>query len=220
VKKAKEIVTLGIKFGLPIGQGYGPVNPMASLYRGSARFAVLMDVEEARSLIERHPKTTSVIPEVGMNIAMAIPYAESIDDVAAIEGRIVKTNEGPKAVGNIRFGCSSHLANYILEIIKHDERRRAAINLKFDEKTLKILKKNGMTVSFYDRKEEPEDVKGVEGMTIPWGVKEAIKRTAKIPDAIYHRGDVGKEPMIVIFSERASTLANLAAKMTEEGEKS
>jgi hydroxymethylpyrimidine/phosphomethylpyrimidine kinase len=82
------------------------------------------------------------------------------------------------------------------------------------------LKKSGATVSSYDRKEEPEEVKGVEGMTIPWGVKEAIKRTAKIPDVIYHRGDVGKEPMIVIFSERASKLADLAAKITEEGEKS
>ena len=220
VKKAKKIVTLGIKFGLSIGEGCGPVNPMASLYRDSARFAVLEDLEKALSLIEGHPRITSLIPEVGMNIAMAVPYAENIDDVAAIEGRIVKTHKGPKAVGKAGFGCSSHLAKYILEITKHDERKKAAINIKFAEETLKILKKHGMTLSSYDRKEEPEEIKNVEGMTIPWGVKEAIKRTRKTPDALYHRGDIGKEPMIVIFGERASALANFVVRITAGGEKS
>jgi hydroxymethylpyrimidine/phosphomethylpyrimidine kinase len=220
VKKAKEIVTLGIKFGLAIGKGYGPVNPMAWLYRDSARFAVLKNLEEALSLIEGHPKVSSLIPEVGMNIAMAVPYAETIDDVAAIEGRIVKTHEGPRGVGKARFGSSSHLAKYILEITKHDERKKAAINVKFDEETLEILKKNGMTVSFYDRKEEPEEIKKIEGMTIPWGVKEAIKRTKKTPDALYHTGDMGKEPMIVVFGELASDLAKLAVRIIAEGKKS
>jgi hydroxymethylpyrimidine kinase/phosphomethylpyrimidine kinase len=220
VKKAKEIVALGIKFGLAIGKGYGPVNPMASLYRDSARFAVLTDLEEARFIIERHQEIVSLIPEVGMNIAMAVPYAESVGDVAAIEGRIVKTGEGPKAVGKAKFGTSSHLAKYILEITNHDERKKAAINVRFDEKTLRILKNYRMTVSFYDRTKEPEEIKKVEGMTIPWGVREAIKRTRKIPDALYHRGDIGKEPMIVVFGERASELAKLAVRITARGEKS
>jgi hydroxymethylpyrimidine kinase/phosphomethylpyrimidine kinase len=219
VRKAKEIVTLGMKFGLAIGKGYGPINPMASLYRDSARFVVLTDLEEARSLIERHPRIVTLIPEVGMNIAMAVPQAESIHDVAALEGRIVKTCEGPRAIGRAKFGCSSHLAKYILEITKHDERKRAAINIRFAEKTLEILKSLGMTLSFYDRKEEPEEIKNVEGMTIPWGVKEAMKRARQVPDAIFHRGDVGKEPMIVMFSERALALANLAVRITAGSEK-
>lgn len=216
VRRAKEIVTLGIEFGLAIGKGYGPVNPMASLYRDSSRFAVLMDLEEAQSLIEGHPRVASLIPEVGMNIAMALPYAESVDDVAAIEGRVVKTHDGPKAVGKARFGCSSHLAKYILEIMKHDERKRAAMNTKFDEGILEFLRKQGLMLSFYDRKKEPEEVKRVEGMTIPWGVKEAIKRIGKAPDALYHRGDIGKEPMIVVFGERASALAKLAIRITAQ----
>jgi hydroxymethylpyrimidine kinase/phosphomethylpyrimidine kinase len=220
VKKAKEIVTLGIKFGVAIGKGYGPVNPLATLYRDSERYAVLMDLEEARTLIEGHPRISSLIPEVGMNIAMAAPYAENIDDVAAIEGRIVKTHEGPRAVGNARFGCSSHLAKYILEMTKQDYKKRAAINIKFDDKTLKILRKHGMNVSFYDRKEEPENIKKVEGMTILWGVKEAINRTRKAPDALYHTGDMGKEPMIVIFGERASALAKLVTTITADADKS
>jgi hydroxymethylpyrimidine/phosphomethylpyrimidine kinase len=216
VEKAKEIVTLGIRFGLNVGKGYGPVNPMAHLYRESSRYIVLMNLDKAKALIEASPEVAVLIPEVGMNIAMAIPYAEGVNDVAAIEGRIIKTLEGVKAVGNIKFGCSSHLAKYILEINKHDEMKAAAINLKFSEEALKILEKQGMTISFYDRRKEPKEIKMVEGKTIPWGVKEAIKRVGKAPDVIYHKGDIGKEPMIVIFGEEASDLAKLAVLLADE----
>jgi hydroxymethylpyrimidine/phosphomethylpyrimidine kinase len=150
---------------------------------------------------------------------MAIPYAEGIDDVAAIDGRIVKTSEGVRAAGNPKFGCSSHLAKYIIEVTRHDETKTAAINIKFSDDILKILKKWGMTISLYDRRKEPEEIKRVEGMTIPWGVKEAIKKVGKAPDALYHKGDVGKEPMIVIFGEQAYDLAKLAVQLAKEMEK-
>jgi len=215
VEKAKEIVALGIRFGLNVGRGYGPVNPMAYLYRESSRYNVLMNLEKAKALIEASPEVATLIPEVGMNIAMAIPYAEGTDDMAAIEGRIVKTLEGARAVGNAKFGCSSHLAKYILEITKHNKRKTAAINLKFSEDVLKILERRGMTISFYDRKKEPKEIKMVEGMTIPWGMREAIKKVGKTPDAIYHRGDVGKEPMIVIFGEHAYDLAKFTIQLAK-----
>jgi hydroxymethylpyrimidine/phosphomethylpyrimidine kinase len=219
VENAKKIVTLGIKFGLDIGKGYGPVNPMAYLYRESSRYNVLMNLEKAKILIEATPGIAMLVPEVGMNIAMAIPYAEGINDVAAIDGRIVKMFGGVKAAGNPKFGCSSHLAKYIIDVIKHDERKTAAINIKFSDDILKVLEKWGMTISLYDRRKEPEEIKRVEGMTIPWGVKEAIKKVGKAPDVIYHKGDVGKEPMIVIFSEQAYDLAKLAVKLTREVKK-
>jgi len=216
VENAKKIVTLGIKFGLNIGKGYGPVNPMAHLYRESSRYDVLMNLEKAKILIEKTPEIAILIPEVGMNIAMAIPYAEGINDVSAIDGRIVKTFEGVRAAGNPKFGCSSHLAKYLIEIIKHDEAKRATVNIKFSEDILKALEKRGMTISFYDRKKEPEKTKRFEGMSVPWGIKEAIKKVGKAPDVIYHKGDVGKEPMIVIFGEQAYDLAKLVVQLAKE----
>ncbi|MCS7115177.1 MAG: bifunctional hydroxymethylpyrimidine kinase/phosphomethylpyrimidine kinase [Candidatus Bathyarchaeota archaeon] len=216
VGKAKEVVTLGIRFGLNIGKGHGPVNPMVHLYRESSRYNVLTSVEEAKNLIESSSHVAKLIPEVGLNVAMAIPYAESTADVAAVEGRIVKTSTGAKAAGGAKFGVSSHLAKYILEMVRHDSEKRAAINLKFSEETLKILEKLGLTLSFYDRAKEPEEIKKVEGMTIPWGVKEAIKSVGKVPDVIYHRGDFGKEPMIVIFGTDVLSLAKMVVEVAEE----
>ena len=219
VEKAKKIVALGIKFGLKIGKGYGPVNPMAHLFRGSSRHNVLMNLEKAKILLEATPEVAVLVPEVGMNIAMAIPYAEGAADVAAIEGRIVRTSRGVRAVGNPRFGCSLHLTRYILEIIKHDESKRAAINLKFSNNILQILEKLSMTISFYDRRKEPEEIKKADGMTVPWGVKQAVKRIGKVPDVIYHKGDIGKEPMIVILGKHACDLAKIVKEIAGEVER-
>jgi hydroxymethylpyrimidine/phosphomethylpyrimidine kinase len=219
VKNAKSFITLAIKFGLSIGKGYGPVNPLAPLYQEASRYHVLKNVEEARQMLESLPEIFKLVPEVGMNVAMAIPYAESLNDVAAIEGRIIKTTGKVKAAGNVKFGSSSHLARYLLIIAEHDPYKKAAINLKFSEDILSLLKKHGLEISFYDRKKEPEEIKKVEGMTIPWGVQQAIKHAGKIPDVIYHKGEVGKEPMIVIFGKQACDLAKFTMQLARELEK-
>lgn len=216
VENAKRLVFSAVKFGLQIGKGYGPVNPLASLYRQASRYEVLLNLEEAKNFLERHPEVAALVPEVGMNLAMATRYAENVDDVAAIDGRIVRTLSGVRAVGIPKFGCSRHLAKYVIEAIKHDEDKRAAINLKFSEETLKILEKQGLIISFYDRTKEPEEAKKIEGMTIPWGVREAIKNIGKLPDVIYHKGDWGKEPMIVILGKDAVSLAKLVIEIAKE----
>ncbi len=216
VENAKNFVTLSIRFGLKIGKGYGPVNPLAYLYREASKYQILLNLEEAKNLLEKHPEVAEFVPEVGVNVAMAATYAESVDDVAAIDGRIVRTLSGVRAAGNPRFGCSHHLAKYLVEVVRYDEDRRAAINLRFSEETLKILEKRGLIVSFYDRAKEPEEIKRVEGMTIPWGVREAIKNVGRVPDVIYHRGDVGKEPMIVVFGRDAISLVNLLIEIAGE----
>jgi len=219
IKNAKKFITLAIRFGLNVGKGYGPVNPLGSLYQEASRYHVLKNVKEAKKLLETSPEIFKFVPEVGMNVAMAVPYAESLNDVAAIEGRLIRTVGKVKAVGNISFGSSSHLARYLLTITEHDLYKKAAINLKFSEDILSLLKQHGLEISFYDRKEEPEEIKKVEGMTIPWGVQQAIKRLGKVPDVIYHKGEVGKEPMIVILGKQACDLAKFATQLAKELEK-
>ncbi|MDH5754633.1 MAG: bifunctional hydroxymethylpyrimidine kinase/phosphomethylpyrimidine kinase, partial [Candidatus Bathyarchaeota archaeon] len=60
------------------------------------------------------------------------------------------------------------------------------------------------------------EIKRFEGATVPWGVRKAIEKVGKVPDVIYHRGDVGKEPMIVIFGEQACDLAKLIVQLARE----
>ncbi len=216
VKKAKRLTTLAIKFGLTLGRGSGPVNPLAFLYRKASRYYVLENVKEAKQMLESSSETFKLVPEVGMNVAMSVPYAEGLKDVAAIEGRLVRTARGVRAAGDISFGSSSHLARYLLATNEHAPYKKAAINLRFSEDVLGILKRQGLEISSYDRKGEPKEIKEVEGMTITWGVEEAIKQAGKVPDVIYHRGEIGKEPMIVILGEQACDVAELAIQVAKK----
>lgn len=216
VKTAKEVVRAGIVFGLPVGKGYGPVNPLALLYKEASRYKVLKSVERGMRLLLSSPDVERLTPEVGMNLAEATPYAEDIFDVAAILGRLRATGKGLAAALSLDFGASSHLARYILTATKYDPNIRAAINIRFSEKFIEVLESMGLTVSYYDRREEPEEVKKKEGMTIPWGVEQAVKRIGRLPRVIYHRGDWGKEPMIVILGENAEEVARIVLELAEK----
>jgi hydroxymethylpyrimidine/phosphomethylpyrimidine kinase len=61
-------------------------------------------------------------------------------------------------------------------------------------------------VSSYDRRREPGEVKKKEGSSVSWGIRQALLRNPKA-DVIYHVGDVGKEPMIIIFGRNPGDVA-------------
>lgn len=202
VRRAKEFVWLAIKYGLKIGKGHCPVNPTAWLELKAARYEVLENVEQAvKLLLENSEGVYPYAPEVGINVVMALPapYVQSPSDVAGVAGRIVRCGGELKAVGPIRFGASSHMARLVLELVKHDASARAAVNIRYHEKLVERAGELGYKVAFVDRRMEPPEVRAVEGATMKWIVTEAVKLTGGvIPDLIYDKGDVGKEPMIRI----------------------
>ena len=51
----------------------------------------------------------------------------------------------------------------------------------------------------YDRSEESKKSRVSENTSISWGISNSLK--TKSPDVIYHKGDIGKEPMILIFGK-------------------
>ncbi len=215
VEVAKKVVNMGIKFGLNIGRGFGPVNPMAELYKEASKYKVLKNVKEAIKLLEYNPEVSNLVPEVRMNLVMALPYAETLDDIVGVDGRITIVNGRAKAAACPEFGVSRHLAKYVLTAMKYDSSIRAAINIRYSMDILNICKKLGLSVSFYDRRKEPEEIKKIEGMSVPWGVEQAIKSIGKVPNVIYHEGDWGKEPMIVLLGENAINVAKLAIKIAK-----
>lgn len=200
---AQQFVHEAIRFGIPVGQGHGPVNPLASLYAEAERWAVLNNLSSAVKLLEDCDEVARVIPEVNSNLAMISTYAIDADDVAGIPGRIVRVSTGVKAMSCPTFGGSRHVANTILAAHAHNADVRAAMNIRYSEQTLYKLREFGWVASAYDRRKEPPEVKSMEGMTTRWGAEEAIKSAGRVPDAIYHDGDWGKEPMITILGRDA-----------------
>lgn len=101
------------------------------------------------------------------------------------------------------------------DIAKIRSWKRSAINIKYDKKIIKIAKDINLTISSYDRREEPKKIKEKEGSTISWGAKAAIDKIGQIPDLIYHKGDWGKEPMINIVGTDPINLAKLTVKIAK-----
>lgn len=216
VESAKRLITDAVMFGLKIGGGHGPVNPLASLYREAERYWVIENISEAVEMLEADPNFSMLIPESQTNLAMTLTFARGFEDVAAIPGRIVNLGGKAHASAPPRFGASRHVAATLLTARKHNPSVRAAMNIKFSEEILKICERMGLSTSFYDRAREPPEVKLVEGRSTSWGAEEAIRVAGKVPDIIYHRGDWGKEPMATILAGTAVEAAKIALDLAAE----
>ncbi len=206
VRVAKELVTLAIRYGARVGRGHCPVNPTAWLELSARRYEALSSVERAVGLLLGSAgRLLPYAPEVGINVVMALPppYASGVEDVAGVEGRIVRAGGTLRAAGPVRFGASSHLARLVLALMELDPGVRAAVNVRFDEGLVRRAEELGLRVAFVDRAREPPEVRAVEGATMRWIAQEAFRACGGAPDLIYDRGDVGKEPMIRVLGRDA-----------------
>ena len=140
------------------------------------------------------------IPECQTNFVYSKQKPKSINEILGISGRIVKAGEKVIMAGDLAYGGSKHVATALLSINKKYSKIQSAINLKYRKETITKIKKLKLTTYDYDRNQEPKNVKN-KGSTIEWGMKNAIKNSKKPPDVIYHKGDFGKEPMIIVFGE-------------------
>jgi hydroxymethylpyrimidine/phosphomethylpyrimidine kinase len=153
------------------------------------------------------------IPECQTNFVFSKQKPKSTKDVLGISGRIVRTGKNVIMAGELKYGGSKHVATALLSMNKKYPQICSAINLKYQSVTISKIKKSKLIVSSYDRSQEPKDVK-VKGSTIRWGINHAIKNSKKIPDVIYHKGDFGKEPMIIVFGETPEKVLKKILKIT------
>ena len=164
------------------------------------RDTVNQDLSEAINKFIQIKNIYKNIPECQINFVYSKQKPRSIKDVLGISGRIVKSEKEAMVAGHLTYGGSKHVATALLVVNKKYPKIRSAINLKYQNDTISKIKKTKLEISSYDRNKEPKNVKN-KGSTIEWGIKEAVKNSTKIPDVIYHTGDFGKEPMIILFAE-------------------
>lgn len=211
VEVAKEFITTAIRYGLRVGGGHGPVNPAAWTVIPAEKYRVLENLKRAIKILEENGRIVNrLVPEVFMNIGMALPapYARTIDDVAAVPGRIGRYRDTIIVKAEPEFGVSSHVARAILAAMKYDPSVRAAANIAYTREVEEAAKKLGLVESSFDRREEPPEVKAVEGKTTEWGISTAVERAGgRVPDVIYDYGEHGKEPLALVFGKTAVEVA-------------
>ncbi len=212
VWRAKEFVVQAIRGAVPVGRGIGPTNPLSVLENRLARYPVIEALKAAWDRLSLLP-CRALVPEVQINLGYALPWAGSLQDVAAFPGRIVALGKGVARIGDPAYGASSHVARVILTVMAYDQGYRSAMDIRYDPAYLEQAKDLGYSVAEFSRKDEPEEVKIKEGSTLIWGVKRAIEEAGTVPDIIYDMGDIGKEPIIRVIGHNPMEVVSKALKM-------
>jgi hydroxymethylpyrimidine/phosphomethylpyrimidine kinase len=207
VKTAKEYTTTAIRFSLNIGSGHGPTNHLAHVLQESERYNCIQKLKAALQRLNAE-KCGNVIPEVQSNLGYALPYANKAEDIAAIPGRIIRIGEETGTLCDPAFGASSHIADIILSAMKYNADYRCAMNIRFSEDIIGICIALGFDVDNFDRSGEPDDTKSKDSYSLKWGINSVLSKRNSIPDIIFDRGDLGKEPMIRVIGKKPADVVD------------
>jgi hydroxymethylpyrimidine/phosphomethylpyrimidine kinase len=200
-----DLMQRAVRYPLDVGEGPGAVHHLVALRNSAARHETLEAVEAVVERLVAHGDSHRLVPEVGLNVAGATPYAEETDDVAAVEGRITRTLSGVRPNRGVRFGASSHVARFLLSAREFHDFGFAA-NCRYDSTVDAALSELGWPVASFDRGNEP--TADEEASTMGWGAARALREADDTPVAVVDDGDVGKEPMTRLLAADAETLGN------------
>jgi len=188
-KIAKEYVYQSIKNSKNLGKGIKITYKKNSEIQKQLSLSII-DFQNIKNV-------SKFIPECQTNFVFSKNKPKNIKNVLGISGRLVKSGNDVIQAGDLVFGGSQHVATALIEVSKKFPEIRSAINIKYEPKLITKAKKRKMSVLNYNRKKESKNSKLKENSSISWGVSSCLK--SEMPDIIYHKGDLGKEPMIIVF---------------------
>ncbi|MFB6298957.1 MAG: bifunctional hydroxymethylpyrimidine kinase/phosphomethylpyrimidine kinase [Halobacteriales archaeon] len=212
VETGVSFVERAVRYHLDVGSGPGAVHHLGELRNRATMNATAEAVAEA---VETFVDTdvSPLVPEVGMNVVGATPYAEGTAETAAVEGRITRTLSGVKPNRGVRFGASSHVARFLLACREFDPDLRFAVNCRYDDRIDAALESLGWERGHYDRVNEPPEVKATEGSTMAWGAERAFESVSATPVAVTDPGEVGKEAITKLLATDAETLIDRTQRL-------
>jgi len=203
VKTAKDYVYQSIRNSKNIGKGVSIThknisNGMKELSNSINHFKQIKNIYK-------------IIPECQTNFVFAKKNPKNITDVLGISGRLVKSGKEVVTAGEIVYGGSQHVGTAVIQVNKKFSEIRSGLNIKYDPKIILKAKKSRYTILSYDRTKEPKKSKQKENSSISWGISNSLN--VKSPDVIYHKGDIGKEPMILIFGKNPDDVIKKVSKL-------
>ncbi|PSQ43925.1 DNA-binding protein [Halobacteriales archaeon SW_5_68_122] len=159
----------------------------------------LRTTERVRSSVGRGVRTlentsgfASLIPAVGANLVEALPDATTIDDVAAVPGRILDVKGKAAVPGEPEFGVSEHVASVLLAARAAGNSARAALNVRYDEDLLADLEAAGLETAEFDAEADLDDA-----------IEAALADDPAV-DVLYQTGGFGVEPVCYLLGADAA----------------
>ena len=186
-----------VRYGIDIGSGSGAVHHMVDLRERADRALVAERVEEiVARLVDRNVET--LVGKLGMSVVGASRFAEHVDEVLGVDGRLTRTRSGIQPTAGVRAGGSRELATQLLAAREQFPALRFALNCRFDESVDRALETlDGVVVESGGPTGEHVD----RAMPVV-----ALDGLDEEPVAVIDRGDEGRPAGVVVLAADAETL--------------
>jgi predicted fused transcriptional regulator/phosphomethylpyrimidine kinase/predicted transcriptional regulator len=156
---------------------------------------VRASVRRGLQVLQNTPGFARHIPAVGSNLVECIDSAETVEDVAAVPGRILDVRGQVTIPGTPEFGVSQHVAGVLLAARQSGSDARAALNVRYDPDLLDALATAGHATVEFDAE---ADIAAAVGVAL------ADQPAATV---LYQTGGFGVEPVLYVLGPDAPTAA-------------
>ncbi|QUO47462.1 thiamine-phosphate synthase family protein [Halorubrum ruber] len=171
------------------------------------RERVLTSVRRGLRTLTNASGFAGLIPNVGANVAECTADAATVDDVAAVPGRLVDVKGRAMVPGEPEFGVSEHVATVLLAAREAGADVRGAVNLRYDPETVEALAADRPTVEFDAERPTREAVAdAVAAADLP-----ADAETETL--VLYQTGAVGVEPIVYVLAPTAAEAARVVREL-------
>ena len=125
VETSVSFMARAVRYHHAAGEGPGPVHHLVGIRNDAARTATTETVHDA---VERLPgsETDGLLADPD-NVAAATPYAETVEDVAALDDGFPASDGGGTESGAVRFGVADDIARVLLDARESDPSLRVAL---------------------------------------------------------------------------------------------
>lgn len=137
------------------------------------------------------------IPNVGSNLVECLPDAETVEDVAAVPGRLLAIHGQLTVPGEPEFGVSQHVAGLLLAARANGSEGRAALNVSDDPSLRESFESEGYVTAEFDAESDFDRA-----------IADALLKEPEA-DVLYQTGGYGIEPVLYVLGPDAPTVAKL-----------
>lgn len=209
ILRAQEYLNMALRAGYRLGEGGGPPNHVAPWVKEKARPGVLVELEQFSRWLTGKPELHPVLPRGRSNVAVSLPFANSLIEVAGFVGGVVGTRSGNVMVaGRPEFDASTYTASVLLAVRRLNSEMNCAMTLALTSDVRKAIELAELPLVWIDRDRQPEYIIDEGGRLEEWGTFESVKNhiAPESVRAVADPGGVGREPLVRILAEDVTTL--------------
>ena len=145
VDRSVAFMERAVRYHHDSGSGPGAVHHLVGLRNEAAREPTVDALDSALDRLEQADLGSFALP-AGANIAAATPYAETVDETAAVEGGLDIVDGRIRPDGPVRFGVPAEPAHRLLEAREFRPDLRAAIECRIDDSLRAAMAERGWPV--------------------------------------------------------------------------